>query len=81
MCCSASVGISGNVLTLFYCWVTDDMKTGCGGGVGDEIIDVVEMTIPQVRNFVTKEIIPSPGSLLTGFYWFIINKFKNNESI
>ncbi|GBP22859.1 Uridine diphosphate glucose pyrophosphatase [Eumeta japonica] len=52
----SGVGVQGSLQTLYYCEVTDDMKTNQGGGVDDEIIDVVEKTIPELE-----EIVSSPG--------------------
>lgn len=53
------------------------MKVSSGGGVEDELIDVIEMSVDEVKKFFNEEIIPGPGSMITGFYWFLLNKYKD----
>lgn len=72
----ASVGTSGSVQTAYYCEVTDDMKVAAGGGVEDENIEVIEMTIPEIKKYISQNSILSPGSFLFGIYWFLYNKAK-----
>lgn len=72
----ADVGTMGSTQTLFYCEVTDDMKVSAGGGVHDEIIDVIEMTVPDLRKYVSSNHILSPPSFLYGIYWFLNTKSK-----
>ncbi|EFA01723.1 uridine diphosphate glucose pyrophosphatase NUDT14 [Tribolium castaneum] len=72
----SGVGTLGSLQTTYYCEVTDDMKVSQGGGVGDEIIDVVEMTVPEVKKYITQDKIPSPPSFLFAVYWFLLNKVK-----
>lgn len=73
-CYRSSVGTSGSIQTAFYCEVTDEMKVNAGGGVDDEIIDIVEMTVPEIKEYVQQDHILSPGSFLFGIYWFLHNK-------
>lgn len=72
----SGVGTTGSLQTLYYCEVTDDDKVhGQGGGVGDEIIDVVEFSIAEAREIVkqgTKH--TSPPGFLFGILWFLTNK-------
>ncbi|XP_058062079.1 uridine diphosphate glucose pyrophosphatase NUDT14-like [Anopheles bellator] len=70
------VGTSGAQLTLFYTEVTDaDKVSTAGGGVGDEIIDVVEYDIDDARKLTTKgTVITSPPSFLFGLLWFLTNR-------
>ncbi|XP_044254423.1 uridine diphosphate glucose pyrophosphatase NUDT14-like [Tribolium madens] len=72
----SGVGTLGSLQTTYYCEVTDDMRVSQGGGVGDEIIDVVEMTVPEVKKYVAQDKIPSPPSFLFAVYWFLLNKVK-----
>ncbi|CAH2233167.1 jg18869 [Pararge aegeria aegeria] len=68
----AGVGVQGALQTLFYCEVTDDMKTEQGGGVDDEIIEVIEKSIPEVEEMVSSSgPIPSPPSCLFALMWFL----------
>lgn len=70
----SGVGIMGRLQTLFYCEVTDDMKTP---SLGDsEVIEVLEMTIPEVQNYINKDNILSPSNFLFAVHWFLQNKVK-----
>ncbi|KAK5649446.1 hypothetical protein RI129_000475 [Pyrocoelia pectoralis] len=68
------VGGSSAKQVAFYCEVTDDMKVNDGGGVEDESIEVIEMTVQQVNDYVSREHILSPPSFLFGIHWFFRNK-------
>jgi UDP-sugar diphosphatase len=75
----SGVGTSGALQTLFYVEVTDDDKSHGGGGVDDEIIEVVEMTIPEAEKIVEKGTThSSPPSFLFGVLWFLANKAPKN---
>lgn len=51
------------------------MKVSDGGGTGDELIEVVEMTIEDIKKYVTQSgVVKSPPSFLFGIYWFLLNK-------
>ncbi|XP_023936297.1 uridine diphosphate glucose pyrophosphatase NUDT14 [Bicyclus anynana] len=68
----SGVGVQGALQTLFYCEVTDNMKTEQGGGIDDEIIEVVEKTIPEVEAMVRSPgPISSPPSCLFALMWFL----------
>ncbi|ODM88018.1 Uridine diphosphate glucose pyrophosphatase [Orchesella cincta] len=71
-----TTGISGSKQTLFYAECTDQMKISEGGGLAEEgeFIDVVEMSIPQVRNLIQDEQVTRPATLLFGITWFLMNK-------
>lgn len=61
--------------TMYYCEVTDKDKISTGGGVGDEIIDVVELSLDEARSMVTKGANNNcPPSCLLGISWFLANK-------
>lgn len=62
--------------TMFYCEVTDDMKVSDGGGVDDEIIEVVEMSVAEVLQYILQDDVNSPANVLFGIYWFLDNKYK-----
>ncbi|XP_041969852.1 uridine diphosphate glucose pyrophosphatase NUDT14-like [Aricia agestis] len=71
----ADVGVQGAHQTFFYCEVTDDMKTEQGGGVDDELIEVVEKTIPEVEDIVNSPgPLTSPPTCLFALTWFLLNK-------
>lgn len=60
--------------TIFYCEVTDDMRVHQGGGIDDEIIEVVEMSAEEMKKYVENDDLCSPSNVLFGFYWFLENK-------
>lgn len=69
------MGASGAKQTLFYCELTDEDKTNQGGGVDDELIDVVEFSIEDAKKLVSKGADNnSPSSFLFGVLWFLANK-------
>ncbi|XP_050085085.1 uridine diphosphate glucose pyrophosphatase NUDT14-like [Anopheles aquasalis] len=72
----SGVGTSGAEQTLFYTEVTDaDKVSSAGGGVDDEIIDVVEYGIEEARQLTAKgTVITSPPSFLFGLMWFLANR-------
>lgn len=72
----SGVGVSGDQQTMFYVEVTDKMKVSQGGGLADEgeMIEVVEMSIPEVRQYLNQSDVNSPGGLLFGLMWFLNNK-------
>lgn len=71
----SGVGTSASIQTAYYCEVTDNMRVSTGGGTDDELIEVVEMTVEDVKKYVTqKGVVNSPPSFLFGIYWFLLNK-------
>lgn len=67
----SGVGTSASLQTAYYCQVTDDMKVSSGGGVDDEIIEVVEMTVEEVKKYISQNNIQSPPSFLFAIYWYL----------
>lgn len=72
----SGVGTSASLQTAFYCEVTDDMRVSKGGGVDDEIIEIVEMTVDEIKKYVTQTNIKSPPSFLFMIHWFLFHKAK-----
>ncbi|XP_011257588.1 uridine diphosphate glucose pyrophosphatase isoform X2 [Camponotus floridanus] len=62
--------------TLFYVEVTDDMHIHPGGGAESEgeLIEVVELSIPELKDYMRSKEIQSPSSFLFGVTWFLFNK-------
>ncbi|KAG5322766.1 NUD14 pyrophosphatase, partial [Pseudoatta argentina] len=62
--------------TLFYVEVTDDMKIHPGGGDESEgeVIEVVELSIPELKDYMSTKEVQSPSSFLHGVSWFLLNK-------
>lgn len=60
---------------MYYCEVTDADKATSGGGVEDEIIEVVELTLPEAQRMIQKGAVNnSPPSCLMGLMWFFANR-------
>ncbi|XP_043255763.1 uridine diphosphate glucose pyrophosphatase NUDT14-like [Colletes gigas] len=62
--------------SLYYVEVTDEMHTHPGGGAASEgeLIEVVELSIPEVREYIESKEVQSPPCLLYGVTWFLANK-------
>ncbi|XP_018396352.1 PREDICTED: uridine diphosphate glucose pyrophosphatase-like isoform X2 [Cyphomyrmex costatus] len=62
--------------TLFYVEVTDDMKIHPGGGDESEgeVIEVVELSVPELKDYIRTKEVQSPSSFLHGVSWFLLNK-------
>lgn len=56
----------------------DEQKVGEGGGVDDEMIEIVEMSIEEIKARMVKgsSHISPPNSML-GILWFLFNKAPN----
>jgi len=72
----AGIGSSGDQGTIFFAECTDAMKVTEGGGLADEgeLIQVVEMTIPEIREYIARDSVASPGGFLFAVMWFLVNK-------
>lgn len=68
----SGVGTTGAKQLAYYCEVTDDMKNHPGDS-NDEV-EIVEMSVPEVKNYVQQKVIKSPQNVLFGIYWFLYNK-------
>ena len=75
----SSVGISGSTQTLFSVEVTNENKIGSGGGLVEEgeMIDVVEMTVDQVKEYISKETVNSPVGLLFALQWYLTKRLPH----
>lgn len=74
--CYAAVGIGGERTTFFYAEVTDDMKVGQGGGVEEEgeLIEVVELSLDEVKDLMKQTTLNTTPPTLYGITWFLMNK-------
>lgn len=60
---------------MYYCEVTDEQKTSVGGGIDDELIEVVEMTINEAEDVIKQgNNVNGPPSFIAGILWFLANK-------
>jgi UDP-sugar diphosphatase len=72
----SGVGTTGSLQVLYYVEVSDNDKvSGGGGGVEDEIIEVVEMTIDEAKEIMKQgSEHTSPPAFLFGILWFLTHK-------
>ncbi|BFF92607.1 uridine diphosphate glucose pyrophosphatase NUDT14-like [Drosophila madeirensis] len=71
----SGVGSSGAKQAMYYCEVSDADKANSGGGVDDEIIEVVELSLDEAKRMLQKGAVNnSPPSCLMGLLWFFANK-------
>ena len=63
-------------MSLFYVEVTDSMKVGPGGGLVEEgeMIEVVEMSPEEARNYLKKPTVNSPTFKLYALSWYLGTK-------
>ncbi|XP_053883691.1 uridine diphosphate glucose pyrophosphatase NUDT14 isoform X1 [Malaclemys terrapin pileata] len=71
----SGVGVTGSKQTLFYAEVTDQMKTGEGGGQPEEgeLIEVVEVPLQDSMKFAFDEHFPKTMGVIFSFMWFQSN--------
>jgi UDP-sugar diphosphatase len=68
---NSAVGFAGSKQTLFYVEVDESMRVGSGGGVDNELIEVVEIPIGEVREFIYNESIAKTTGLLFAIMWWL----------
>ncbi len=65
-----SVGFSGAKQTMFYAEVDESMRTGEGGGIDDEEIELFFLPVKEAKNFMFDEDYKKTPGLIMAFYWF-----------
>lgn len=66
-----AVGFAGSKQTLYFAFIDEDMKQNDGGGVDDEMIEVVYLPFEEAREFITNEDKPKTSGLIYAFMWFL----------
>jgi len=69
-----NVGMSGAIQTMFYAEVTNSMRVHEGGGIEDEVIEVINIRRKEIKKFMYDENYPKTPAMIAGFYWFMENK-------
>lgn len=69
-----AVSFAGSRQTLYYAEVDDSKRTGSGGGVGTERLEVIRLPFSEIHSFMMDESKPKTPGLLFGLIWFIQNK-------
>lgn len=74
--CRSGVGTTGGLQTMFYVEVTDEMRVNFGGGseLEGELIEVVEMSVEEFKEYINRPSIQSPPEILFAAFWFFHNK-------
>lgn len=64
--------MTGSKQTMFYAEVTDQMKTGEGGGQAEEgeLIEVIEIPLQDSMKFAFDENFPKTMGVIFSFMWF-----------
>ncbi|XP_046992730.1 uridine diphosphate glucose pyrophosphatase NUDT14-like [Schistocerca americana] len=72
----SGIGVTGDRQTLFYAEVTDDMRKGPGGGIIEEgeFIEVIEMTVDEVKQYLASGDVRSPGGFMFALTWYLHNR-------
>ncbi|XP_067007761.2 uridine diphosphate glucose pyrophosphatase NUDT14 [Anabrus simplex] len=72
----SGIGVTGDLQTLYFAEVEDKMRITTGGGNEHEgeFIEVVELTVPEVKKYIESGNVNSPGGFLFALMWFFHNK-------
>ena len=65
-----SVGFAGPKQTLYYAEVDDSNKISEGGGIDDEQIEVIYLSVKEAKTFMYDESIASTPGLMFAFMWY-----------
>lgn len=69
-----SVGFAGSKQTLYYAEIDESMMVSSGGGVDNEMIEVVYLDVNEAKTLMfDDDTIKTPG-LLFGFSWWFIKR-------
>ncbi len=71
-----SVGFAGNRQTLYYVEVDESMRVSNGGGVDDELIEVIYLPIEDAKAMIYDESIAKTPGLMFAFMWWSV-KFNS----
>ncbi|XP_017039036.1 uridine diphosphate glucose pyrophosphatase NUDT14-like [Drosophila ficusphila] len=71
----SGIGTSSSSMSMYYCEVCDEQRISKGGGVDNEEIQVVEMSLEQSRKLVETGATTNGGpSCMVGLLWFFLHK-------
>jgi UDP-sugar diphosphatase len=68
---NSAVGFAGSKQTIFYTEVDESMRIGNGGGIDNELIEVIEIPVSNIREFIYNESIAKTTGLLFALMWWI----------
>ena len=67
---NSAVGTAGTTQIMFYVEVDESMRVGEGGGIEDEMIEVLELPVSEARAFMFDESIAKTAGLMFAFMWW-----------
>lgn len=71
----SGIGTSSGRMVMFYCEVCDEQKITNGGGVENEVIQVVELSLSEAAKMVQTGAISNGGpTFMLALLWFFLNK-------
>ncbi|CAG2178235.1 unnamed protein product [Oppiella nova] len=74
----SGVGHSGSLQYLYYCEITDETPKGKGGGIEDESIEVIELSIEEAKKLLYCEDLEAklsrPTAMLFALCWFFYER-------
>jgi UDP-sugar diphosphatase len=73
---NSAVGTAGTTQIMFYVEVDESMRVGKGGGIDDEMIEVLELPVSEARAFMFDESIAKTAGLMFAFMWWF-DRFKS----
>lgn len=73
-----SVGFAGSKQMLYYAQVDDSMKVSEGGGVDDEEIEVIYLSVEEAKAFIYDENIAKTPGLMFAFMWWFAKSVSSN---
>ena len=64
-----SVGFAGSKQTLYYVEVDEAMHVSAGGGIDQELIEVIELPVEEAEAFIYDESVAKTPGLMFAFLW------------
>jgi UDP-sugar diphosphatase len=72
-----SVGFAGSKQVLYYVEVDDDVKVSEGGGIDDEQIEVIYLSVDEAKTFMYDESVAKTSGLMFAFMWWFAKRKTN----
>lgn len=69
-----SVGISGTHQTLYYAECDESMRVNDGGGLEEEVIEVIYIPVEEAKKFMFDESYQKTTGVMMSIYWFFDTK-------
>ena len=66
-----AVGFAGSKQTIFYAEITESMRVSDGGGIDTELIEVIEIPVSKIREFIFDESFAKTTGLMFAMMWWL----------